>query len=256
MDTNETKIFYTLIAGLIILALLMLFFLFTIFAYWKKRSVLQSKNFTHYFNLLETEKQRIAIDLHDDIGASLAAVKLLLEYLEEPDEETAAIVRKSEKIIDELMIKVRRFSYNMMPMLLKNKGLNEALKDLVESMTYPAGIKVTYNYNAIIYNEEKSIHLYRIVQEAIHNLVKHSKATAFYLEVQRKENKIRLLMQDNGIGFNRKNVDKQKGLGLRSISARAELLEAEIYLSTEPGKGVEFLIEIPDNVPKYKSNYC
>lgn len=250
MDTNETKIFYTLIAGLIILALLMLFFLLTIFAYRKKKAALQSEYFKDYFNLLETEKQRIAFDLHDDIGVSLAAVKLSLESLK-PHEEYAAEIEKCEKIINELMEKVRNFSFNLMPRLLKSAGLDAALKELVESMTYTAGIKATYYCDVVVPDKNKSIYIYRIAQEVIHNLVKHSKATTFHFDMRRKGNEIRMLMADNGIGFNRKNIPGQKGIGLRSISARAELLKAKVYLSTEPGKGVEFVLEIPDHVPKY-----
>jgi signal transduction histidine kinase len=255
MDTNETKIFYTLILGLTILSLLIAVFLFEIISFRKKKNALRTNNLKEYFDLHETEKQRIGLDLHDDLGASLSGVKILLKCIEVSGEEDAAIVVKCENSIDGLMAKVRHIAYNMTPFVLQNKGLDAALEELVESMTSAAGINAVYYNAAVIYNKETSIYIYRIVQEAVNNMVKHSKATEFQLHLHRQGRKIIVFMEDNGIGFDSKNTG-HTGLGLRNISARAELLKADIYLKTEPGKGVEMLIEIPDNEPKYKNNNC
>lgn len=255
MDADETTILYTLITGLCTLGLLITLFVTEIFSFKKKKNALRSNNLKEYFDLLETEKQRIGRDLHDDFGSSLLSIKLILQCIEVQDEETAVLVSKCEGNIRNLMGKVRSIAYNMTPFTLQKKGLDAALEELVENMTEPAGINAVYFNDAVVYNKEKSIYIYRIVQEVLNNLVKHSKATEFQLDINRKGNKIILFMEDNGIGFDLKNIDNS-GLGLRNISARAEFLKADVYLETEPGKGVEILVEIPDNEPKYKSNNC
>jgi len=255
MDANEKKIFYLLLIGVSTLSLLILVFLFEIISFRKKKSSLRANNLKEYFDLLEAEKQRIGLDLHDDLGSSLSAVRMLLKCIEAPNEEAAAIVAKCEVNIDGLMTKIRRIAYNMTPFVLQKKGLAAALEELVESMTYPAGINTVYYNDVVVYNKEKSIYIYRIVQEVLNNMAKHSKATEFQLNLSRNGNKMLLFMEDNGIGFDRKDIDVS-GLGLRNISARAEFLKADVYLETEPGKGVQILIEIPDHEPKHKSNNC
>lgn len=255
MDAHETTILHTLIIGLSTLALLIAVFLFEIFSFRKKKNALRSNNLKEYFDLLEAEKQRIGRDLHDDFGSSLLGIQLIIQCIDVPDEETAVLVSKCKGNIRNLMSKVRSVAYNMTPFTLQKKGLDAALEELVENMTEPAGINAVYFNDAVVYNEEKAIYIYRIVQEVLNNLVKHSKATEFQLDINRKGNKIILFMEDDGIGFDIKNIDT-RGLGLRNISARAEFLKADVYLETEPGKGVEILVEIPDNEPKYKSNNC
>lgn len=255
MDADETTILYTLITGICTLGLLITLFLAEIFSFRKRKNALRSNNLKEYFDLLETEKQRIGRDLHDDFGSSLLGIKLILRCIEVQDEETAVLVRKCEGNIRNLMAKVRSIAYNMTPFTLEKNGLDAALEELVENMTEPAGINGVYFNDAVVYDKEKCIYIYRIVQEVLNNLVKHSKATEFQLDINRKGNKIILFMEDNGIGFDLKNIDI-RGLGLRNISARAEFLKADVYIETKPGRGVEILVEIPDYEPKYNSNNC
>jgi len=95
-------------------------------------------------------------------------------------------------------------------------------------------------------NEEKRIHIYRIVQELINNIIKHSRANVVELSLKIVENRVQLRVKDDGVGFDRNVILKEnKGDGLQNIIARAELLNAKVYLSTKRGHGVNYLIEIP-----------
>jgi signal transduction histidine kinase len=143
----------------------------------------------------------------------------------------------------------------MMPPILKRMGLDAALNDLIGIMTVDTGIEAHYYCEPIHFTEETVIHIYMIAQEIINNIIKHSKATSFDFTIQQNNRTIRMLIHDDGIGFDDKTLKEKTGLGLHNIAARADLLNAEIYLSHTKGEGVEYLIEIPAYEPKNKSNY-
>lgn len=245
MDAHETKIYIALLAGVLIEVLLMAFFLFTIFRYHRKKAELHAQKLKDDFNFLDKERQRISLELHDDLGASLSAIKIRLQLLSNLDSAGVTIVDNCELLLDEVMQKLRRISLNLMPGILKRKGLDAALKDLVGIMTFGSGIEAHYHCEPIDFREETSIHIYRIVQEALNNVVKHSKATLFDLSINKNKNMIRVFIHDNGIGFDNTYLKENSGLGLHNIAARTELLKATTYLTTSKNEGVEYLIEIP-----------
>jgi signal transduction histidine kinase len=255
MDTNETKIYITLLTGVVVLAILMAFLLATILRYQKRKVAYHAQKLREDFDFLDKEKQRISLDLHDDLGASLSTIQHRLDRLPVLDEASAAIVEECEVILTDSMQKLRRISVNMMPAILKRMGLDAALNDLIGIMTVDTGIDVHYYCEPIHFTEETAIHIYMIAQEIINNIIKHSKATSFDFTIQQNNRTIRMLIHDDGIGFDDKTLKEKTGLGLHNIAARADLLNADIYLSHKKGEGVEYLIEIPAYEPKNKSNY-
>jgi two-component system NarL family sensor kinase len=158
------------------------------------------------------------------------------------------MVEESESYIDEAMKKLRQISFNMMPQILQRKGLEEALNELIEMLAHATALKINYECAIKLVDKEKRIHIYRVVQEILNNISKHANATIINFSIKKIENKILLHIQDNGTGFDKNVILKNSiGLGLQNIMARIDLLKARIYLSTEPGKGVDYLIEIPDD---------
>ena len=158
-------------------------------------------------------------------------------------------------VLSDSMLKLRRISVNMMPPMLKRMGLDAALNDLIGIMTSDIPIDVHYYCEPMEFREETAIHIYRIAQEIINNIIKHSKATSFDFTIQQNDGTIRMLIQDDGIGFDDQTLKAKTGLGLHNIAARADLLNTNIYLSHKKGEGVEYLIEIPAYEPKNKSNH-
>jgi signal transduction histidine kinase len=198
------------------------------------------------FNYLDEERKRIASDLHDDIGGSLSYIKIQLQSIEDTAMMNDVKIKKCEYHIDEVMEKIRRVSFNMMPGVLQRQGLAEALKDLVDLMTYSSGIHVSFQCTITEFDEERSLHVYRIAQEIMNNIVKHAKATLVTFTISTVHHKIELRVSDNGIGFNKNKVTKSRnGLGLHSIVERTHLLKGIVYLTTEKNKGVDYFIEIP-----------
>ena len=232
--------------GVAVLLVLVIFFVITIIRYQRRRIAFDSKKIRIEFNNLDKERERVAADLHDDVGASLSGIKLTLQSMKGLDAKNTLLEEKSELRIDEVMQKIRRISYNMMPRVLQRQGLDKALKELLNLMTDSTGIAVKYWYKIDSFPEEKAIHIYRISQEILNNIVKHAKATSVHFTITKVKNNLELHIRDNGAGFNKSAVLKSKaGLGLHNITARADLLKATIYLTTGPNNGVDYLIQIP-----------
>jgi signal transduction histidine kinase len=134
----------------------------------------------------------------------------------------------------------------MMPSVLQQQGLDKALRELIDMMTYSKNITVTYRCDISSFAEGKDIHIYRIVQEILNNILKHAQATTVDFSLLGNQEKAVLHIRDNGIGFNKYRATKNPvGLGLHNITARADLLRAKVFLTTAQQKGVDYLIEIP-----------
>jgi len=246
MYTGETGIYIAILSGIVVLLALMGFFIVTIIRYQKKKVAFHLQKVKEEFINLDRERERIAIDLHDDLGASLSAVKLRLQCVENMDAANIEIIEQAELQIDRAMQRLRQISFNMMPGILQRRGLNEALKELIELMTDKTGIAVHYQYNVDVIDKNRSLHIYRISQEILNNMVKHAKATTVDFTIAKVKNSVQLNIKDNGIGFNKNAViNNRQGSGLRNIDSRAHLLNAKIFLTTSPGNGVNYLVEIP-----------
>jgi signal transduction histidine kinase len=246
MYTGETGIYIAILSGIVVLLALMGFFIVTIIRYQKKKVAFHLQKVKEEFINLDKERERIAIDLHDDLGASLSAIKLRLQCMENMDVANIEIIEQAERQIDRAMQRLRQISFNMMPGVLQRRGLNEALKELIELMTHNTGIIVHYKCNIDSFDKGKALHIYRIAQEILNNMVKHSAATTVNFTIVKVKNTIELKISDNGTGFNKEVVsNNRQGSGLRNIDSRAHLLNAKIFLVTSPGKGVNYLVEIP-----------
>lgn len=246
MYSEEDKIYIALVGGLIVLMVLITFFVFTIVKYHRKKAAFNLEKLQADFDHLDHERERIAADLHDDLGSHLSAIRLHLQRVEPRNEESAAILKFSEEQLDQSVNKLRRIAFNMMPSVLHRKGLDEALTELISLMTNSSGIRVNYKYNADDISHAKAIHIYRIAQELLNNIIKHSKATLVTFTISKIKNEMVLQIIDNGIGFDKKLfLKKSSGLGMRNIKTRAEVLKAKISLATLSGKGTYFLIKIP-----------
>jgi signal transduction histidine kinase len=256
MDPNETKIYITLLTGIAVLTILMAFLLVTILRYQKRKVTYYTQKLREDFDLLDKEKQRISLDLHDDLGALISAVQHRFDRLTNLDIGSEAIIKECEVLLADVMLRLRRMSVSMMPPILKRMGLDAALNDLIGIMTSGTGIDVHYYCEPINFPEEAANHIYRIAQEVINNIIKHSEATSFDFTIQKVRGTIRMLICDDGIGFDDNTLNEKNGLGLHNIASRADLLNADVYLSHRKGEGVEYLIEIPAYEQKNKSNYC
>ena len=251
MPPRETQIYIAVLSGLIVLSFLITIFINTIVRFQRKKAALSRENIREQYICLDTERERISRDLHDDLGASLSAIKLHLHCLKNLDANNEKIVSGSELCIDNAMQKLKHISFNMMPGILKREGLNAALREMIDVMTFPARIRVNYECNIGSFDKEAAIHIYRIAQEIMTNIIRHAGATSVNFSLLQKNKLVELHASDNGTGFDADNIQKVCGSGLQNIMTRADLLKANLYLTAKQGKGVDYIIQIPFNGEGY-----
>lgn len=246
MSSTETGFYHAILIGAITLLFFVSLFAVTILGYHKRKLALY-KNRTHLeINSLEKERARIAGDLHDDLGASLSAIKLKLQCLKLESEKDNSFISDAGRYIDEAMLKLKRIAFNMLPTVLERRGLQQALAELLNIVSQSIPVNVRFQYNCPAIANETAIHMYRIVQEALNNMVKHSAAHTVAVSVKQLNGTITLRVTDNGQGFDKnKVVSTTGGRGLQNIIARADILNAKMFLTTMPGKGVDYLFKIP-----------
>ncbi len=172
----------------------------------------------------EDERIRIAKELHDGIGQNLLIMKNKMA-----DDKTLM-----EKTIEEL----RSISRNLHPVQLEKLGLKIAIESNIEEVSKITDIYFSYEIeilNAIL-SSEKQINLYRIIQECISNIIKHSQARDARITLQNYKNETKLYIYDNGIGFNYSEAKLKKTLGLTSIKERVKLIGGVLKINSKPGE--------------------
>ena len=205
----------------------------------------------------ETEKTKIAQELHDGIVSALYGIRINLEYLNPNCQQDA--IDKRMNYLEELKkveSDIRSISHDLSRnAFFDNSDYNKLLSDLVEKQEGISATRFTYinadNFNWNTVPNLCKINLYRVIQEAIVNVNKHASAQNCLITVQNIENQIRILIQDDGIGFNSKS--KKNGIGYRNMISRIKHLEGTIDITSEIGKGttIEILVDI---AIKRKSN--
>ena len=240
MYPRETTIFLAIIIGVLIFLALLVYFVFSIAAYHRKKMALAREQVSSDILFIENERSRIAFDLHDDVGNTLSAILLKLELAGGVDDRVAFGEVLGE--LGEVIEKVRQLSQNMLPGILQKKGLEAALRQL----HLPCGISMDLSCHIPSLSAYTELHLYRIVQELVSNCCKHAGASSAAVSISTEGKKIKLRYTDNGVGFDRAQVRHHgKGAGLRNIYSRVDLLGGSLYLLTKPGKGVVWQAEIP-----------
>jgi len=199
----------------------------------------------------EKERKRIAIELHDGIGQMLTSVKINLESISSMTPEFETDINTSKKAVDKICNEVRSISHQMLPKALEISGIIAALEQLL--FEFFEGTKITYEFNhygvkRIKLSADMKLGIYRIVQEMINNIVKHSEATEVAVQLLKNNNLLILIVEDNGKGFNfKEKVNLNKGAGLSNIKSRVQLLKGEVNFQSSPQQGSVITLRMPIN---------
>lgn len=196
----------------------------------------------------EAERLRIAKDLHDSLGGLLSTVKAHFTTIQKEIKQLAkfGLTEKTNSLIDEACIEVRRISHNMMPHALSISGLKGALEDIAQNLK-AEGYEVTLEINDLPTDLEntKEVMIYRLVQEIISNIRKHANANTILLQVLGFNKEINLIVEDNGDGFDYEKAIVNDGLGLKNINSRVDFLDGSVEWDSKPGNGTSISINIP-----------
>jgi signal transduction histidine kinase len=198
----------------------------------------------------ETERTRIARDLHDEIGQRVAGISIAMSgvkrLIETNTRAAAALVAiQTDTLI--LADQVRHVSHELHPTLLRHAGLVEALRALCAQFQRVHGIAVDYRgveeFDAM--PQETALALYRVAQEALHNVSKHAAASRVELTLRHVKEGTELSIVDNGRGFDAAADGARKGLGLLSIDERVRFLRGRVDITTPPGGGTSVVVQLP-----------
>ncbi len=195
----------------------------------------------------ETERTRIARDLHDGLGGLFSTVKMYLSTLEHNNPQLAhdELFQKGYNIINTASVEVRRIAHNMMPEVLMKLGLVNALKDLCDSISAGRLLKVTlevHGMNARL-NATTEIMLFRIVQELLNNIIKHAQATEVIIQCVRDQSRLSLIVEDNGKGFNTEAADTGIHSGIEAVKNRVDYLKGTMTIDSQKNLGTTVMMD-------------
>ena len=190
----------------------------------------------------EKERSRIAKDLHDGVAGMLAAVKMHLSTVDNEPEQPKGF-KKALQLLNEATAEVRKTSHNLMPEVLLQHGLDKALRRYCNNISSES-LQVHYNFlgEEQRYIDSFELSVYRIVQELLNNIFKHSKATEASVQLSVQETVLSISIEDNGVGFP-KQPAQATGMGLDSLKHRIHALNGNIELTAETGGGVNAYLE-------------
>lgn len=195
----------------------------------------------------ESERQRVAQDLHDSVGGLLAAVKIQLETMtaKKPERALDEDWKKIRGLLDDTVSETRHIARNMQPSALLEFGLVTALRDLTNRVRGEQLPHISFQYFGEFADIDRDIALncYRIIQELLQNSLKHAEAKEIMVQITRTDNQIALLVEDDGKGFDPKNT--KKGMGTDNLARRAQFLKGDLNVQTAPGQGTSTLITVP-----------
>jgi PAS domain S-box len=194
----------------------------------------------------EQERREIGRELHDNINQILATAKLCVDMALNEEKLRKELLYKSYENITKAIDEIRILSKTLVPPSLGDIGLKEALLEMIENLNNTTElaihIRASDPHIESLSNNKKLI-IYRIVQEQINNILKHSRATEAFIELKTISNWLHLVVKDNGIGFDIRQ--KSRGIGLNNIISRVEMQNGKMEIVSEPGKGCLLKIEIP-----------
>jgi signal transduction histidine kinase len=219
---------------------------------WRKKLHQEQDMFARQLlDSMEAERQRIATEIHDSLGQELLIIKnmslLALSTLKDKKnikEQLDEISDTASRAIQE----TREIAYNLRPYQIDRLGLTKALESIITRVAKTTTIVFTSDIDPIdqLLPKDMEIHVYRIIQECVNNILKHSDATTGRVIIKRWHNRLNIDVMDNGSGFDVsiKKTQSAQGLGLNGIIERTRLIGGTMKVESNPGKGTRVLMTI------------
>ena len=263
MPHKNPEIYLITIIG-IILGLLLVGFIITMLFMSQRRKRKQEQEMEKMKDTYEKEALRsqleiqentlktISQELHDNIGQVLSVVKLSLSVLPiEKEHHAYASIQNSREMLNEAIIDLSDLTKSLHTDRIAQVGLVESIRFELESVKRAGIIEVRFHCKGreVIFDDQKAIFLFRMFQEIVNNILKHSAATNMTVDLKFLRDIFVLEITDNGVGFSvaekREAVMAGSGVGLKSMFNRAQLIGATISINSEPMKGTRTVIELP-----------
>ena len=206
-------------------------------------------------NAQESERRRVSRDLHDSVNQILSSVKFRMESVEErtkrKDKALRDVVASAKDSLERAMHEVRRISQNLRPSELDDLGVIPAVRSMCEEFKEVTKIDVDLKFSRFPkkLSPEIEVTMYRIIQEALSNVAKHSDATKLVIRCEREQSRLTLKIKDNGKGFDEQNLTshspKNSGMGLLNMKERAAFVGGTVSVHSSPRGGMEINVQLP-----------
>lgn len=203
----------------------------------------------------EEERHKISRDLHDEIGQFSVSLGSALSVIEKEIEKrnfdsTLRLIKDAKKILIDTTKKIRALFIDLRPAELDMLGLPSVLRELFShyTKTYPLNIKFKENIGNIRIKDDVAINLYRVIQEAFNNIVKHAKAKNVKIDLLLKKGEINFTIEDDGIGFDTEAFFREFNagkFGLRGMKERVDSLKGKFFLHSKPKSGTKINVIFP-----------
>ncbi|MDB5196486.1 MAG: hypothetical protein JWP88_857 [Flaviaesturariibacter sp.] len=247
MDAQEARIYAAVVITSLVLGIIIAFFVVAIIRQQRRNLELYKQNILAEINSLEKERARMAYDLHDELGPALVAVKFKMTSFDLIDEEDKEEMIRTQQHINMIITRVREIAFDLMPQLLLRTGLEGAVTELVNSLNKQKVIEVRLRLEQLpSLPEQKTINIYRILQEVVHNTLKHAKAKRLLISLKQEKTYVLLSTRDDGIGFDyNQRLSAADGIGLRSLKSRVEIMNGQLFVESRKHKGTSYIFQIP-----------
>jgi two-component sensor histidine kinase len=199
---------------------------------------------------LETEKQRIGLELHDSIGQNLFLIKLKLNDPSSGYEKHAGSLDEINRTMDRTIDELREIMFNLRPRSLEELGLFSAVRMMSDNFSKSSKSigSIDYVGTPVRLDGKIELYLFRIIQESLSNILKHSEADKYHIQFVYSADYLKILIADNGIGFDPDNILNLKHYGLLNMSERIKTLNGKMKITSSDREGTSLLFELPYEV--------
>lgn len=197
----------------------------------------------------EKERREIGKELHDNISQHLTTTRLYLEVAQEKavKQDVRDMISHAYKELNDIINEIRKLSQSLVPPTLGDIGLVESIQDLCDSLQRTHTIEVDFNHKTFteqILAENMKLMLFRIIQEQVNNIIRHSGADTLSIFLQSDAEQVGLTINDNGKGFD-STADNKRGLGLTNMNNRVTLFNGKLEIWSAQGKGCTLMVTVP-----------
>lgn len=255
-DNLYILIFYSVIAVLVIVAFFLVLYIRNQNVVWQQRKLFQETEILQQKQLLntviesqESERKRIGQDLHDEIGGTLSAMKLMLGALKQQGAVSEDHILPVKELIDKMIKDVRHISHDLSPPGLAMFGLYTTIEAFVSLINNTGKVEIEIAHDPHteerLLSERTELALFRVITQLIANTLKHADASHINLTFRPNANNIEIVYVDNGKGFDQAILNERKGIGMQNIVSRLQMINANYQLETSLGKGFKITINCP-----------
>ncbi len=195
----------------------------------------------------EAERKKLGEELHDNINQLLGVVRLYIDHAITTKAEQESVLVKCSQLLKSVIEEIRSLSRSLIPPTLSDLGLTESIRELADSIAIAKDIRFTINsegFDEGLLTASQQLVLYRILQEQLNNILRHSDADEVIVELRRTAHAIQLTVSDNGKGFDANS--HKVGMGLTNIRNRLELFNGKMKITSSPGQGCKLTVELSD----------